>query len=82
MDTLRQVNNPEMNDILADQRANNIVVDNAYRPGKGSKPRPLAVSKAELNARLEQIFGWSRRRRVSGGSKKRTAPAILRGNQQ
>jgi len=40
-------------------------VDNAFRPGKGSRPRPLAVSKTELNRRLDAIFGWSSRKRRS-----------------
>lgn len=57
--------------IERDQRERGIVVDNAFRPGKGSKPRPLAVSKDELGRRLEAIFKWGkqRTRRARGGQK-------------
>lgn len=45
---------------IEDQRP---FVDNAFRPGKGSRPRPLAVSKAELGRRLDAIFKWSKKRK-------------------
>lgn len=66
--------------IERDQRERGIVVDNAFRPGKGSKPRPFAISHDELGRRLDSIFGWSRRRnqRKSGGkklSRKQPVPA-------
>jgi hypothetical protein len=43
-----------------------ITVDNAFRPGKGSRPRPLVISKDELGRRLDAIFGWSSRRTRRG----------------
>jgi hypothetical protein len=49
-------------DIAQDQRERGIVVDNAFRPGKGSRPRPLTVSKTEYVKQLERIFKWKRRK--------------------
>lgn len=41
-----------------------IPVDNAFRPGKGSRPRPISSIKT-LHRNLERIFKWSRRQRSS-----------------
>lgn len=36
--------------------------DTSFRPGKGSRPRPIASVKA-LHRNLERIFKWKRRQR-------------------
>lgn len=46
-------------------------VDNASRPGKGSRPRPYSISRDEVVKRMAAIFKWGkqRTRRAKGGRK-------------
>ena len=62
--------------IQEDLKQRGVVVDNAFRPGKGSKPRPIR-NMEELGDKLEAIFKWKSRKKAHlRRNTRRMTPAI------